>query len=164
MGHALVSITPADGLALCCRAPSFALPGFSPVLARPGGPWAGGYVRCQSPVPASNVLLKRDSTHRKEGKALLTMPPTSSTAGNVGHAAAPVVRLGDMPGTRAKVRWRVRGACYGIRTWRSVRSATSLSHRHTQIEREGHVMIRICGFRGLAVGLFAACAAVVAAP
>jgi hypothetical protein len=25
-------------------------------------------------------------------------------------------------------------------------------------------MIRICGFRGLAVGLFAACAAVVAAP
>ena len=30
--------------------------------------------------------------------------------------------------------------------------------------REGHVMIRILGFRGLAVGLFAACAAMVAAP
>lgn len=30
--------------------------------------------------------------------------------------------------------------------------------------REGHVMIRILGFRGLAVGLFAACAAMVPAP
>jgi len=30
--------------------------------------------------------------------------------------------------------------------------------------REGHIMIRILGFRGLAVGLFAACAAMVAAP
>jgi hypothetical protein len=43
-------------------------------------------------------------------------------------------------------------------------SATSLSHRHRQIEREGHVMIRRFGIRGLAVGLFVACAALVAAP
>jgi hypothetical protein len=44
-----------------------------------------------------------------------------------------------------------------------MRSA-SLSHRQKWIEREGHVMIRRFGFRGLAVGLFAACAAMVAAP
>jgi hypothetical protein len=44
-----------------------------------------------------------------------------------------------------------------------MRSATSLSHRHERIEREGHVMIRITGFRGLAVGLVAACAAMAAA-
>src|SRR5512132_1891326 len=45
-----------------------------------------------------------------------------------------------------------------------MRSATSLSHRHRRIEREGHVMIRRFGIRGLAVGLFVACAAMVAAP
>jgi hypothetical protein len=45
-----------------------------------------------------------------------------------------------------------------------MRSAASLSHRHKRIEREGHVMIRRFGFRGLAVGLFVACAAMVAAP
>jgi hypothetical protein len=42
--------------------------------------------------------------------------------------------------------------------------SASLSHRQKWIEREGHVMIRRFGFRGLAVGLFAACAAMVAAP
>jgi hypothetical protein len=45
-----------------------------------------------------------------------------------------------------------------------MRSATSLSYRHKRIDREGHVMIRRFGIRGLAVGLFAACAAMVAAP
>jgi len=51
MGDALVNITPAGSLALCCRAPSSALPGFSPVLARQADCGPGGYVRCQFPTP-----------------------------------------------------------------------------------------------------------------
>src|SRR5690348_11145999 len=104
MGHALVSITPAGSLALCCRAPSSACRASRPFLRGRADRGPGGYVRCQFPTPVSKVLLKHDSTHRKEGKPLLTMPPTSSTAGNVGLAAAPLVRPGDMPGTRARVR------------------------------------------------------------
>ena len=37
------------------------------------------------------------------------------------------------------------------------------SRRYKQIEREGHVMPRICGPRGLVVVPFVACAAIVAA-
>jgi len=51
-----------------------------------------------------------------------------------------------------------------FRGLQGVRSATSLSHRHMQIEREGHVMIRTRGLRGIVVAVFAASAGLAATP
>src|SRR6266536_5554922 len=44
------------------------------------------------------------------------------------------------------------------------RSATSLTHRRVQIAREGHVMIRTPGLRGLVVAVFAGRAGMAATP
>src|SRR5262249_30500247 len=115
--------------------------------------------------PASKAALKQYSNYVYKRNAILTLPPTGGNAGAVGYGRRGVTcgwTLCPAPGHGAVA--RKGGPGDGVRPWPSMRSATSLSHRHKRIEREGHVMIRRFGSRGLAVGLFAACAAMVAAP
>jgi hypothetical protein len=93
----------------------------------------------------------------------LTLASTGGNAGGVGYSRRGMSCGWTIcPAPGHSVVARKGGPGYGVRGQRSMRP-TALSHRHRRIEPGGACHDPNTGFRGLAVGLFAACAAMVPA-